>query len=252
MKMNKILASMAAAAISVSAFAAMTISASADEEPTTDAAATAAAVEHTFTLGGKLGDKTIEGQVKADKDGEYSIKFEGAASNLTADNFALYLAADINKDEYKDAAVTIDEVTVDGKAVEYKQSENAVSYSTDGNEKIKIAIFEGDIKDIEVPAAVAENVSVKFTVKNAFAKAEEETTTAAEETTTTTAEETTTTTTETTTTTTATTTTTTKAAATTTKSGTESAAKTGDAGAAVAVAVLGVAAAAAVTLRKKD
>lgn len=258
MKMNKILAAMAASAISVSAFAAMNLSASAEKKDS-----------YKFALRGQFGTENDWGDghtVTVDKNGTYSIEWAvSQATETNNEDIILFIDTDVNIYDYAanensdgitDGVIkfAIDSVTVDGVAQSYTFSEGSLR-TDDGGSNMRLNLnnrFQGNV-DLDGNFAVEDKIVVTFTVDGLFENADAEDTT----TTTTTAPAAAA---GTTTTTTAAAaaaggTTTTKAAAAaagTTTAAAQAAAATGDAGVGVVVAAVAVAGAAAYVSRKKN
>lgn len=264
MKMNKVLAAMAASVVAASAFAATALSAGAAAETYPES--------FTVMLAGQAGGLNLgwddasakdSNSVKVDKNGTYTIKVDASeggdqgestwAMAIRSVGFNIFDYGEEGQDFAAVASaagldVKIDSVKIGG---EEKLNGTASQFiaNDDGN-NFRVNIYNkwgNDYAIVDATQSFTGDIEVTFTVSGfKFGDQTAETTTAAAETTTAAAGETTTTTT-------AATTTTGKAGTTTTKAKTgEAGAKAGDAGVAVAVAALGLAAATAFAVRKKD
>ena len=267
MKMNKVLAAMAASVVAASAFCAMSVTSFAAERDVkyTDSGKSAGTSDDGKLLRANIVNEWAQPAVKdiatEDNDNPYTgyvkvtfevsgigtdskVKSEGNATDKDLEAFLCGGIADKSRHmgEYENGKIPADEIVKingDGEyTVEWKLAEPSATVQI-LYVQTNIPIFEygGDLKD----------TSAKITIKSVKTDdGVEETTTTTEATTTTTGDSTTT-----------------SGSTTTTTSGTgtgtttaskagEASAKTGDAGAAVAVAALGLAAATAFAVRKKD
>lgn len=261
MKMNKVLAAMAASVVAASAFAATALSAGAAAETYPESI--------TVMLAGQAGGLNLgwddasakdNNSVKVDKNGTYTIKVDASeggdqgeatwAMAIRSVGFNIFDYGEEGQDFAAIASaaglnVKIDSVKIGG---EEKLNGTASQFiaNDDGN-NFRVNIYNkwgNDYAIVDGTQSFTGDVEVTFTVSGFKFGNQTAETTAAAETTTAAAGETTTTT--------AATTTTGKAGTTTTAKAGEAGAKAGDAGVAVAVAALGLAAATAFAVRKKN
>ncbi len=282
MKMNKILAAMAATAISATAFAAMSIS----------SASAADEIAKAYFIGSvgsasnwNEGDNSDVSVTSIDGDAQYQATWDFSEATNTGTGGDWFLAVVITPDDtssnfttdtYPDLKVTLDEVYVDGNLITGYDASNAVNTAyyekTPGVTRIYVNSSWADGKTLLFDNQDVESqIKVVFTVSGLGVEGTSNVTTDTEDTTEGSTDSTTTTTTagssddSSTTTTTAasgdssTTTTTAKDSSkkdskTTTKAadGTVASASTGDLGAGAAVTALAVAGVAAFVARKKD
>ena len=256
MKKNKVLAAMAASIVATSAFAATTLSANAAAETypesyTVMLAGTVSGID----IGWSNTDAKDNNSVKIDKNGTYTIKVDGSKGGDQGDStWAMAIrSTDFNAFDYGDDGddfataiekgqvdVKIDSVKINGEE-KLNGTASQLIADDDGN-NFRVNIYNkwgNDYAIVDAAQSFTGDVEVKFTVSGLkFGdQTAAETTTEAAATTTGSA--------------TTTTSGSSTAKATTTKSG-EASAKTGDAGVAAAVAALGLAAATAFAVRKKD
>lgn len=262
MKMNKVLAAMAASVVAASAFAAAAVSANAADSYPENYTVMLAGTLSGAELGWSNADAKDANSVKVDKNGTYTIKVDASKSgDQGSSTWAMAIrSTDFNIADYDDnedfptaasnagISVKIDSVKINGE--EKLNGTESKLIADDDGKNFRVNIYNqwggNDYAIVDASQSFTGDVEVTFTVDGLkFGDQTAETSTTAEETTTTTGDTTTTTSGSTTTTTSGTST------AATTKAG-EASAKTGDAGAAVAVAALGLAAATAFAVRKKD
>ena len=282
MKMNKILAAMAATAISATAFAAMSISSASAEE-----VGTIGLYGQVDDLNGnsitqwnadaaKSNGSTV---VTCDGNAQYEVTWELSGDDITKIDF-LIVETDFNKDQYPDLTFTIDEVYFDGVSQSFTNTDAAYNLKYyEGNGRARAYLTDTwNVNGTDLGIAASNDNSFKSQIKVVFTigglyNDGTSNVTATEPTTDGSSDDTTTTTTtaagssdDTATTTTtaasgdsATTTTTAKDSSkkdskTTTKAadGTVASASTGDLGAGAAVTALAVAGVAAFVARKKD
>lgn len=262
MKMNKVLAAMAASVVAASAFAATALSANAAETYPESYTVMLAGTLTNTDIGWSNADAKDSNSVKVDKNGTYTLKVDASqAGDQGNQTWAMAIrSTDFNIADYDDnedfptaasnagITVTIDSVKING---EDKLNGTASKLIADDDGKnFRVNIYNqwgNDYAIVDATQSFTGDVEVTFTVAGLkFGDQSAETTTTAEETTTTTGADSSTTTSTT------TTTTGTGTATTTASKKGEASAQTGDAGAAVAVAALGLAAATAFAVRKKD
>ena len=270
MKMNKVLAAMAASVVAASAFAAMSLSANAAAESypesyTVHLAGTLSGTD----IGWKNEDAKEGNSVKVDKNGSYTIKVDASqAGNQGNQTWAMAIrSTDFNVFDYGEEGqefadivskagidVKIDSVKING---EEKLNGTASQLIADDDGKnFRVNIYNqwgNDYHIVDASQSFTGDVEVTFTVSGLKFGDQTTSTTTEEATSATTGDSTTTTGDSTTTTTSGTATSTTSGTGTgTTTAKAEASAQTGDAGVAAAVAALGLAAATAFAVRKKD
>lgn len=255
MKISKFIAAMAASAVSVSALAAMSLSANAEKKDS-----------YTFYLAGQGGGTggfwdpdTRNNTVTVDKNGSYTITLDAKDMGESGNgDLCMFIQTDVNIYDFAEGdtaadvisksgiTFTVDSIKIDGTAVKYTPSSTNLNVDNAGT-ALRLNIYntwqDPHTEDIEVPITAGESIEVKFTVDGLFETTADDTTSDTTTTTTTTAAGNDTT---------AATTTTAASAGSSSSGSTETAAPTGDMGVGLAVSALAIAAGAAFIARKKD
>lgn len=107
-------------------------------------------------------------------DGQYTVSFSVASGSGPASkiDFLCLQLADISSANYPNLALTVDSVSIDGKAIDYKTSPENVnlSYNVAGstNSRIFFTVTNGwgakETEDIPSATTISDNITVTFTV----------------------------------------------------------------------------------------